>query len=106
MYALTERHGGTIGNDTAVGIYGFLSNKTHPTLYPARQRRSWSDDPEAGYRVAYQRIEMGSIEGEARAALAAFYNAITYTTSYFGWPTAILDQLTATIESSMPTFFQ
>jgi hypothetical protein len=36
MYDVTERMGGTISGDVAKGIYGFLSNMTHPTLYPAR----------------------------------------------------------------------
>lgn len=106
MYALTERHGGTIGSASASGIYGFFSNKTHPTLYPARQRRQWFDDPEDGHRVAYLHAEIGSIESEARAAMAAFYNALTYTASYFGWSSAELHHLEAQIEEAMPTFLR
>lgn len=105
MYSLTEAAGGTIDPETASGIYGFLSNMTHPTLYPARQRRGWYDDPEHGHRVAYLHVELGSVEDEARAALAAFYNALTYTTSYFGWPTTVMDALEAKIEATIPTFF-
>lgn len=106
MYALTEAAGGTITLRQATGIYGFLSNMTHPTLYPARQRRGWYSDPEHGHRVAYLHIEIGSTEQEARAAIAAFYNALTYTTSYFGWPTTIIDTLETKIEAVIPTFFR
>ncbi len=106
MYSLTESAGGTIDQDAASGIYGFLSNMTHPTLYPARQRRGWHDDPEEGHRIAYLHIDLGSVEDEARAALAAFYNALTYTTSYFGWPTTALKVLEEKIDAVIPTFFR
>lgn len=106
MYALAEAAGGAITQEQASGIYGYLSNMTHPTLYPARQRRGWYSDPEHGHRVAYLQADIGSTEKEARAALAAFYNALTYTTSYFGWPTVILDDLETRIEAVLPTFFR
>lgn len=106
MYSLAEASGGTITQDQASGIYGFLSNMTHPTLYPARQRRRWYEDPEHGHRVAYLDVELGSVENEARVALAAFYNALTYATSYFGWPTTIVDALEAKIEATIPNFFR
>lgn len=105
MYALTESSGGTIDARAASGIYGFLCNMTHPTLYPARQKRFWNDDPATGGHVADLRVDIGSVESEARVALAAFYNALGYTTSYFGWPDAVLDGLTAKIEGSIPNFF-
>ncbi|MCG7413458.1 MULTISPECIES: hypothetical protein [Microbacterium] len=106
MYALTEAAGGTVTQEQASGVYGFLSNMTHPTLYPARQRRGWYSDPDHGHRVAFLHVEMGSVEGEARAALAAFYNALNYTTSYFGWPTTVVDSLQTKIEGVIPTFFR
>ncbi len=49
---------------------------------------------------------MGSVENEARAALAAFYNALSYTTSYFGWPTTILDRLEDRVRETIPNFFR
>ena len=57
-------------------------------------------------RVGYLQTGIGSIEKEARAALAAFCNALNYTTSYFGWPTAEIDRLEAQIDEGMPTFFR
>lgn len=106
MYDLTRRSGGTITSDAASGIYGALSNMTHPTLYPARQRRLWDEANEDGYRAANLTINIEAIEAEARAALAAFYNAITYITSYFGWSTDVLDELETGIEATILTFFK
>lgn len=107
MYEVTERFGGTIGARAARGIYGFLSNMTHPTLYPARQRRVWAHDVHDGHRVAYLRVDLASLENEAGAALAAFYNALLYVSSYFGWPNDdVLDDLTEKIDHGLPTFFR
>lgn len=106
MYELTEASGGTIGPVAASGIYGYLSNMTHPTLYPVRQRRMWVDDPSGEGRFANLTIDIDSIESEARAALAAFDNALRYTISYFGWPTTELDELDAVIAETIPTFFR
>jgi hypothetical protein len=106
MYSLTEAAGGTINQDVASGIYGALSNRTHPTLYPARARRVWPSTTDDGYAVAQLEVELSAVENEARAALAAFYNALTYTNSYFGWPTTILDALESEMEKVIPTFFR
>lgn len=105
MYELTKTFGGSIDGRTGTGIYGLLSNKTHPTLYPARERRVWVENPESGHHEALLRIDIKAAENDARAALAAFYNALNYTTSYFGWPTDVVDELTAVIDGIMPTFF-
>src|SRR3546814_1577963 len=71
MYELTKIYGGTIDGRTAAGIYGYLSNMTHPTLYPARQRRAWTSDPATGHPVAHIRRDLGSATNEARPAPSA-----------------------------------
>ncbi|KUF08522.1 hypothetical protein [Leucobacter sp. G161] len=106
MYALTEAAGGTITQEQASGIYGFLSNRTHPTLYPARQLREWEGDETSGHAVAHLHVGMGPIEDEARAALAAFYNALSYVTSYYAWPTTLLEALEMKIQATIPGFFR
>ncbi|MGC5225448.1 hypothetical protein ACPW96_23025 [Micromonospora sp. DT81.3] len=106
MYSLTEAAGGTIDQDVASGIYGLLSNLTHPTLYPVREQRQWVHDAATGHAVAQLRVEVNSVENDARAALAAFYNALNYTTSYFGWPTTVLTALEKKIEATIPDFFR
>ena len=52
MYGLTKESGGVIGHEEATGIYGFLSNMTHPTLYSERDKRLWEVEPVSGNRVA------------------------------------------------------
>lgn len=106
MYSLTEAAGGTISQDTASGIYGLLSNLTHPTLYPARERRRWVVDPATGHATATLNVDLASVENDARAALAAFYNALTYVTSYFGWPSTALANLEHKIDATIPDFFR
>ena len=105
MYAVTKRSGGVIGFEEATGIYGFISNMTHPTLYSVQGKRFWGVEPSSGNRVADLRIEIGFLESEARAALAAFYNALTYVNSYFGWPEDVLHDLEARIHAVIPSFF-
>lgn len=106
MYAVIEEQGGIIDKRTGQGFYGFLSNMTHPTLYPARQRREWVDHLSTGRRVAQLRVEVRFFESQARAALAAFFNALSYVTDYFGWPTKILDDLVKRIDATIPNFFR
>ncbi|WP_340539132.1 hypothetical protein [Nocardioides sp. GXZ039] len=59
MYELTRTFGGTIDGRTGTGIYGILSNQTHPTLYAARERRVWAENPAAGHHEALLRIDIG-----------------------------------------------
>jgi hypothetical protein len=51
------------------------------------------------------RVDLGSAKNAATAALSAFYNALNHTTFFFGWPTIVVNELTAKIEDSLPTFF-
>ena len=106
MYALLEGSAGSTVNDrAALGIYGFLSNMTHPTLYPARQLREWTDDSATGHPTAVLRLDLGFLERQASAAVVAFYNALSFITSYYGWSTAVHDDLTGKIEAKMPGVF-
>lgn len=104
MYDLAAAAGGRIDARGAEGIYGFLSNLTHPTLYPIKQMRVWNHDETAGHAVALLQLDVGFSENLARVALAAFYNTLTYITSYFGWPTDLIDGLTARLDEDIPGF--
>ncbi|WP_370615180.1 hypothetical protein [Mumia sp. Pv 4-285] len=104
MYDLAAAAGGTIDSRGAEGIYGFLSNLTHPTLYPIKQMRVWIHDETAGHAVAHLRLDVAFSENLARVALAAFYNTLTYVTSYFGWPIDLIDGLTARLDEAIPGF--
>ena len=104
MYDLAAAAGGTIDARGAEGTYGFLSNLTHPTLYPIKQMRVWTHDETAGHAVAHLQLDVAFSENLARAALAAFYNTLTYVTSYFGWPTDVNDELTERLDEVIPGF--
>lgn len=106
MYSLTEAAGGTINTEVASGVYGFLSNLTHPTLYPVREQRRWVDDSATGHASAHLYLDIESVVKDSRAAIAAFYNALTYVTSYFGWPTHATVALEEKIEAALPDFFR
>lgn len=101
---LEERGGSTIDDRAALGVYGFLSNMTHPTLYPARQLQEWTADPAVGHGhpTAYLRLDLDFLERQASAAVAAFYSTLSVTTSYFGWSRTVHDDLTVKVEAALP----
>ena len=105
MYELTARFGGTISATVASGMYGLLSNLTHPTLYTVREMRVWTKD-ETGHNVANVRVTIESVEKDVRTALAVFYNALSYVTSYYGWPETALRTLEGEIEAVIPDFYR
>jgi hypothetical protein len=104
MFELFERQAGsTITKRTALGMYDFLSNATHPTLYPSRQRRMWVEHPShPGEHIALERVEVGFLKRQAAVAVVAYYNALSYVTSYFGWSRGVYDTLTARIDTVLP----
>ena len=104
MYDLAAAAGGTIDARAAEGVYGFLSNLTHPTLYPIRQMRVWTHDETAEHAVAHLELDIAFTENLARVALAAFYNTLIYVASYFEWPTELNDGLTARLDEVIPGF--
>lgn len=95
MFEFLEREaGGTITARVALGMYDFLSNSTHPTLYPSRQRRAWIEHPShPGEHVALEKVELGFVRKQAAVAVVAYYQALTYVTSYFGWSPDICEAL-------------
>ncbi|WP_207767592.1 hypothetical protein [Arthrobacter glacialis] len=105
MYDLTASFGGTIDATVASGIYGLLSNLTHPTLYTVREMRGWTKDEKTGRNVANVYVTIESVEKDVRAALAAFYNAMNYVTGYYGWPETALRTLESKIEAVILDFF-
>jgi hypothetical protein len=104
MYRLLESAtASSIDERTGTGVYGFLSNMTHPTLYPARQLRVWHEaDGHAGHMTSTLYLDIGFVERQASAAIVVFYNALAYITSYYGWPPEPHDRLTAAIDRILP----
>ncbi|TCC19417.1 hypothetical protein [Kribbella speibonae] len=104
MYEMLEKHAGSaVTSKMSEGIYDFLSNLTHPTLYPTRDLWDWGSSPEhPDEQVAVLRTEIDFIERQATAAVTAYYNALSYVTSFFGWSMEIHDQLTDAIDQLLP----
>ncbi len=100
MYELLEtRAGSLVTSKMAEGIYDYLSNVTHPTLYPTRELRDWvSSADHLDETVAVLRVETDFVERETAAAVLAYYNALSYVTSFFGWSTSVHEQLTQAID--------
>ncbi len=108
MFELLEREAGSaITAQVALGMYDFLSNATHPTLYPSRQRRVCIEHPKhPGEHVALEQVELSFVRKEATVSIVAYYNALTYVTSFFGWPTDVCNALTASIDKTLPGTLQ
>lgn len=104
MYDLLERHAGsTVGKRVALGIYDYLSNVTHPTLYPTRQMEEWVERPgHPGELVTQIAVDVDFLERQAQAAVVLFYNALSYARSYFGWSFEVHDELTLRIDKVLP----
>jgi hypothetical protein len=108
MYRLLEEHAGSmVTSKMSEGIYDYLSNVTHPTLYPTRDLREWVPSPDhPGELVAILRVETDFVERQTEAAVLAYYNALSYVTSFFGWSVEIHNQLTEAIGRLLPGALQ
>ena len=95
--------GSTIESEAAKGAYGFLSNMTHPTLYPARQLRVWvTDDAHPGHLTSNLTVDADFLRQQASAAVIAFYNTLAIVTNHFGWLGPIMGELTKHIDAAFP----
>lgn len=108
MYELLEKHAGSmVTSKMSEGIYDFLSNVTHPTLYPTRDLREWATSPDHPEElVAILHVETDFVERQTVAAVLAYYNALSLVTSFFGWSTDGHDQLTEAIDRLLPGALQ
>jgi hypothetical protein len=108
MYGLLEKHAGSmVTSKMSEGIYDYLSNVTHPTLYPTRDLREWVPSPDhPDELVTILHVEIDFVERQTVAAVLAYYNALSYVTSFFGWSTDIHDQLTEAIDRLLPGALQ
>src|SRR4051794_23636447 len=103
MYELTKTFGGTIDARTGARIRTPVQHDSpDPLSSPGATRLG--REPGSWPSRGAPRIDLGSTETEARAALAAFNDALNYATAYFGWPTVVVDDPAATIEATIPTF--
>lgn len=102
MYELLERNAASsVDARQAEGVYDFLSNNTHPTLYPARQLRERVDHGD--HVGSILRLDIDFLERLSSAAVLAFYNALSYVMSYHDLPRDRHHVLTETIDRILPT---
>ncbi|HEY5193485.1 MAG TPA: hypothetical protein VIJ39_06385 [Solirubrobacteraceae bacterium] len=89
--------GQPLTDEAAVGIYDFLSNLSHPTLYPHMQM--WEQPQRPG-------LTIDDHERRVRSAVAPFYNVLNMMISYNGWSSVCIDELRATVDRFMPDLLE
>jgi hypothetical protein len=90
--SLTARQG--------IGIYGFLSGGTHPSLYQARQLRTNVDND--GNIGTFLKADVAHLERLLVVPVLAYYNALSYVTDFYGLDRAAHDELTTAIDQVLP----
>jgi hypothetical protein len=104
MFKFLERSaGGSLSGDQAVGLYGLLSSGTHPSLDLARQFRVPVN--RGDYFEFNLRVDSTHLERLLTAALAPFYNALSYAIDFYGADRTSHHRLTAKIEAALPGIF-
>ena len=108
MYDLLARHAGSvITSKVSQGIYDYLSNVTHPTLYPTRDLEEWVPSPDhLDELVTILHVDIDFVERQTAVAVLAYYNALSFVTSFFGWNTDVHGQLTKAIDRLLPGALQ
>jgi hypothetical protein len=107
MYDFLSKHGASsLDGAVAEGVYDYLSNFTHPTLYPSRQITTWVLDPaHPGEVFAQLNLSVEQIEREVTVAVLAYYQALSYVTSFYGWDRSVFDDLDAKVARMLPAAF-
>jgi hypothetical protein len=85
----------------AAGVYDYLSNLSHPTLYPHYQL--WMRPDDNG--EIQSTMNLDAHEKQVRLAVIPYYETLTYVMSYHGWPPAPQERLTAVMERVLPGVF-
>lgn len=89
---------------TGIGVYGYLSNVTHPTLYPVRELHQWQTDTaeHSQHAVAISMLPIDFLERQASVAAVCFFNTVSYVTAYFGWPRDHHERLANLLNTALP----
>jgi hypothetical protein len=85
----------------ASGVYDFLSNLSHPTLYPHYEGWMRADD----HGEVRSSMDLDAHEKQVRLAVIPYYETLTYVMSYNRWPPAPQERLTAVMERVLPGVF-
>lgn len=95
--------GQPLAQETAVATYDYLSNLSHPTLYPHSQM--WSVSGTGGKREVGSAITLEDHEKLVRIALVPYYEMMARLTRYNGWSSGPHDRLTAAMDRLLPGVF-
>ncbi len=85
----------------ALGVYDYLSNLSHPTLYPHIQM--WTREDQA--EEARSSMSLEDHEKMIRLAVVPYYETLSYVMSYHGWPAEPQQRLTEAMEHTLPGVF-
>lgn len=106
MYDFLHERTQSVDGRTGRGVYGFLSDMTHPTLYQVRQLREWQFAADhVGHRQSILVLDVEYLERQALVALIALYHALAFVMDYYGWPRDAHDRLTIALDRLMPGIF-
>lgn len=83
----------------ATGIYGLLSNFSHPTIYTSSRLWRTDNTTPAG---AVLTVTLEDHDNQARLAIVPFYELLGLVTSYYGWSGHIIDALATLIDRLLP----
>lgn len=94
--ALSEREG--------KGVYGFLCNMTHPTLYPIREMTTWhkTDD---GHFESHLTLDVDFLGRLASAGVMTFFNTVSLLMSFMGWTSDKHGEWARLIDRTLPGAF-
>jgi hypothetical protein len=105
MYEEVSRIGTGISGRQAQGVYGFLCNMTHPTLYPVRQMTDWHQVEGSDHLESHLSLDLPFLEKLAGAAIVTHFNTASLFMSYMGWKSARHSAWEDVIERTLPGTF-
>jgi hypothetical protein len=83
------------------GIYDYVSNISHPTLYPHIEM--WQPAESDGQQSLVSQITLGDHERRAALAIVPFCETLSYLMSYNGWPRRIHAALMEVLDKVLPS---
>ncbi|RYF59886.1 MAG: hypothetical protein EOO27_07830 [Comamonadaceae bacterium] len=93
LFKMVEDHaGGTMTKRQSEGLYNYLSNGTHPTLYVLREMR----------RSSKLVVDIAFLESVTRLATVSLLFTLESVCNYFGWPTSDVDDFAKAITHAFP----
>jgi hypothetical protein len=82
------------------GIYDYVSNASHPTLYPHIEM--WKIVELDGEKTLASQITLEDHEKLAALAIVPFCETLSYVMSYNGWPRRIHGQIIEALDKLLP----